>query len=456
MTKRIFIYLTSLIGILKLYSQQDTFYMPFQMPDYTAIRFNSFLSNPAFGVIGYKQQNVNLYYRNHYMSYKDPSFSLMGLGYGNKWSDSSAVNAFLYKQTQGVFQNMGIVLNYGHRVLFSDSFSLSLALSVTPSYSGLDSSKMIALEPSDPIFVTDKTIGLQASPGFSINYKDFYIGGQAQNIFDYSFANKKKMTIFADKIYTTHLMWRKSLEGEGLFEESQISALVKGIYQSGVINAYTSVLYDISRLGWVSVGFSQRAGVFSQLGFHFRKSMSLGFEYENGLGAKIPQLGHSVGVYLSMEFGGDRQKDFKPYERKRKMPKPTPKIELPKREPEAEILSATRDDNDVASVIPPGYYIIANVYSTPEYAQRYKKKLEKHFAVSSFVHPKNNMTYIYIKTPVFNSEAATKFYKDNKENPIFPKGIWIMHVTAKRELEQNNKPKEKAPSLIPMPRTTTP
>lgn len=443
MIKKLYILLVFLLG-LRGFAQQQVFYMPYQMPDYAAVKFNTFLANPAFPLLGYKEQNVGLYYRSQWMGYKDPSFSLMGLSYGNKWNDSSSANAFIYKRTAGVMSNMGAVLNYGHQVFFSDEAGLRLGLNVVPSYSGLDTGKVVAFEPSDPLLATKKTMSLSASPGFDINYKQYHFGLTAQNIFDYAFGNQKTMTSFADKAYTVHFMWRKPMESmSGLFENSILSATARAIVESSSFYFTANALFDMPKLGWAYLGFNQKTGIFTGVGFNLREMFSIGVEYENGLGAQIPQLQHTFGVYANVQFGGERQRNFQPYKPVKKPTKPKEetvekeveqKIE-PKEPPVApEILLATRDDADAASVIPPGYYIIANVYQNPDYAERFKKNLSSTFSVSSFVHPKNGMTYVYIKTPVFDLDAATKFYQENKGNSLFPAGIWIMNVTAKKEL----------------------
>lgn len=76
----------------------------------------------------------------------------------------------------------------------------------------------------------------------------------------------------------------------------------------------------------------------------------------------------------------------------------------------------------------PGYYIIANVFSTQENADKFVKQLKsKGFKEAGyFVNPRNNFRYVYLKRHSNRTEALIAYYS-NMDNTYFDT-IWIGSV----------------------------
>jgi hypothetical protein len=78
----------------------------------------------------------------------------------------------------------------------------------------------------------------------------------------------------------------------------------------------------------------------------------------------------------------------------------------------------------------PGFYIIANVFSEPAFADDFLKKLKKQgIKASYFINQKNNFRYVYLKKHSEWSEALISYYT-NVDNTYFEE-IWIMNINIK-------------------------
>lgn len=78
----------------------------------------------------------------------------------------------------------------------------------------------------------------------------------------------------------------------------------------------------------------------------------------------------------------------------------------------------------------PGFYIIANVFSEPAFADDFIQKLKKKgIDAHYFINPKNNFRYVYLKKHSDWSEALITYYT-NVDNTYFEE-IWIMNINIK-------------------------
>lgn len=480
MLRRIFIGF-SLLFCAKNFAQDVSYYLPYQMPTHTAVKFHTFVTNPALPLLGFQEQNVGLYYRTQWLGYKNENFALMGASYGINWNETSSVNALVYKRNVGILSNTGVVLNYGHQVQFSDDVGLRLGLNVIPTYTAIDQSRIVLHKPNDPFLDARSTFGITAQPGFDMNIGGVHFGVTAENAFDYSVANTKMMTSFEDKSFTGHLMYRALMDSNSeIFENGSWSAMARVTKEGKEINLSANVFFDMPKLGWTYVGYTQKYGIFAGLGFNINDYLSIGFEYEKDIASKIPNLGNTFGVYTNFQFGGDRQRTSALLRQKQKQrrqkarekaeqrlknrieksqipkvePKPEPVAQPPKPEPApSEPTQATaqptpsvvepprgpdtalpgtdirvRKDNIASDKIPAGYYVVVGVYSDPRNAFRFIQELRKKYELAGFLHPLNNRSYVYLSGAGLSAEEAVNVYNKNLLNNDFVSGIWILQV----------------------------
>lgn len=438
------IWLCFLISAFALAQEQKGYYMPYQMPTHAFVRFNTFVANPAFPlIVNYQEHNVGLYYRNQWSGYKNDNFSLMGLSYGRNWRETSSMNAMVFKRNATVMTNYGVVLNYGHLITLSDQVRIGLGLSVVPSFSGLDKGRIRAADPTDPLLNVGNSFDINVQPGGYIAFGDFYIAGMAENLIDYSSGAGKAMTEFRDKTFTAHLMYRTALESNNsLLENGYWSAAFRATKEYDGYNFGGSAMLDLPALGWLNVGYTQRNGLLAGVGVNLRQQWSLGVEYENPIGVKIPQLGSTFGVYLNVQFGGERQKVA---------PAPTPRQPSIKRPPIVQVTPEPPKVDppkpsdppmppqppvkvDIKRVLPPiegvpaGYYVIIGVYANARNAFNFRQQRAKRYEVGSFVNKQNGMTYVYLGKGAMPLEEAQNLMRKQMLNVDFIDGIWILEV----------------------------
>lgn len=78
----------------------------------------------------------------------------------------------------------------------------------------------------------------------------------------------------------------------------------------------------------------------------------------------------------------------------------------------------------------PGFYIIANVFSEPSFADQFLQQLKKKGVKANyFINPKNNFRYVYIKKYNSWNDALISYYT-NVDNTYF-ETIWIMNINIK-------------------------
>lgn len=443
------IWLCFLISAFALAQEQKGFYMPYQMPTHAFVRFNTFVANPAFPlIVNYQEHNVGLYYRNQWSGYKNDNFSLMGLSYGRNWRETSSMNAMVFKRNATVMTNYGVVLNYGHLITLSDQVRIGLGLSVVPSFSGLDKGRIRAADPTDPLLNVGNSFDINVQPGGYIAFGDFYIAGMAENLIDYSSGAGQAMTEFRDKTFTAHLMYRTALESNNsLLENGYWSAAFRATKEYDGYNFGGSAMLDLPALGWLNVGYTQRNGLLAGVGVNLRQQWSLGVEYENPIGVKIPQLGSTFGVYLNVQFGGERQKVAPPPTPRNPTKRPeivqvTPeKTEEKKPEPLVKQPDLTKmpvkPNQAPISVkietmegVPPGHYVIIGVYASARNAFNFRQQMAKRYEVGTFVNKKNGLNYVYLGKGNMSLEEAQALMRKQMVNIDFVGGIWVLEVKA--------------------------
>lgn len=91
-------------------------------------------------------------------------------------------------------------------------------------------------------------------------------------------------------------------------------------------------------------------------------------------------------------------------------------------------VAATEDEGyDTVPGSGTGYYIIANVFSNPNNANRFVRLLNsKGLSASYFINPKNNYRYVYLKRHVSWNMALISYY--TKLNDTYDDKMWIMRV----------------------------
>lgn len=457
------ILLCIIIAPATILAQSNNYYFPYEMPGHTAVKYNSFLMNPTFPILGQEESHIALYHRNQWMSYNN-NFTTMALSYGKKWSEQNMFHTMLFQKKAGIFTNYGLMGNYIHQVDLSNDNYLRLGINAMVGMSGISQSDVIVNHPNDPLLQNMSGSGIiNINPAFDINFGMVHFGVSAENLIDYAFSSGEMAVPFAEKSLTGHLMYRyQMLSGYGMLEDAVFTAMAKARRTADNIQLGGHALLDMPTIGWIYAGYDQKYGIFAGLGFNVSAHFSAGFAYEQGIATYATNLGGTYEIGLIYQFGGDRhirakqlkervkaKQRAKEEQQKRlanrtsqpQPPKPTtpttPKVEKPAPKPEKKVdpikdLEArlrVREDRIANEKLPPGYYVIVNVFREPRNAYRYIQEMQRAGEnVSGFVNPVNNMTYVYVGTSMPTPTQAGELMSVYARNRKF-ENIWILKVT---------------------------
>lgn len=448
-------------------AQKDNYYLPYEMPGHVAVKYNSFLLNPAFPILAEsKESHVALYHRNQWMNFKN-NFKTFSGTYGKKWSDQEMFHLMAFNTKMGVFANTGILGNYIHQIEISDGNYLRLGVNAVFAMSGLSRGEIIVNDPTDRAYDNISTTGIvNVNPAFDMNFGTFHFGISAENLIDYAISSGEMAVPFGEKAFVGHVMYRNVMEGaSGILEEATFAAMAKARKSPDNIQVGGHLLLDMPLLGWIFGGYDQKYGIFGGLGFNINTHFSAGFGYEQGLATYVKNLGGTYDVTLAYHFGGERHERAKKLAKDRKAKeveleakrqaaarakeeankkpevvppptetKPTPP---PVKEEQKTVMQRLEDrmrvqEHKIADEkIAGGFYVIGNVFRNPKGAYQYMQNIRAiGLTANSFVHPQNGMTYVYFEKPFDTKSEAGVLMMDLLKRPEFAnKSIWVLRVS---------------------------
>lgn len=402
---------------------------------------NSFMLNPTFSVVLSNDMSVALLSRNNISGFNNsPSFNL--ISYSGKNSEQIGTGIGVFQEHRGVFTRFGAVANYAHQIQLSENSTIALGFNFVYSKSDIDRSKVISTQ-SDPLinnFIPSLNLVLQ--PAVSFSFKNFNIGIFAKDIVDYDVNSKKFTNNFSDKTIAGHVLYKHEFQSNTrLLSDSSLTSLFS--FSNSINSKFTgSLLFDIPKIGWLQAGYDDFFGFSSGIGFNISEKLSISYVFEKG---KVP-VGNvnEVGIIyhfkkrektihknyrtpIITEFSQDlttqkikinERNEVKPIQEKKEI------IETIKKDsddhPEIAILEKTADLQE-------GFYLIVNVFSMKDYADRFIKKLRKDgLKPKFFIHPITKNRYVYLFKSEHKEEVVEK-YKNNMQGK-YNHEKWILKI----------------------------
>ena len=449
-----------------LLGQSDGNYLPYELPGHTAVKYNTYLMNPAFPIFGKNESQITFFHRNQWMGFKEDKFNTFGLSYGKKWGGDAGkktvvddgnnmAHGLIFQRTASIFANTGVLGNYVHQVEISDDNFLRLGINAVFARSSIDKSKVRA-NVNDPLIENAKAVNIiNIQPGFDINFNEMHFGITAENLLDYAFSAGEMAVPFNEKSLTTHVMYRYALDSNSDFlEDAVLTVLAKGKKSSDNFQLGGHVMLD-AKMGWAYAGYDQKYGAFGGLGFNIANHVSIGFGYEQSIAAYVSELGGSYDIVLSYQFGGKHH--IKPPKVTPTPPTPpAPVVEKPKPAVATPTVSETKtpttpppapkkpkpiseqlkdrmtlvEDKIAGAGIPEGHYLVIGVYRNAGGAYDMLKKVRQlGLSVFSFKHPENQMTYLYVEKPFASRGEAGEAMINLLRRPEFRNSkVWVLKV----------------------------
>ena len=442
-----------------LLGQSDGNYLPYELPGHTAVKYNTYLMNPAFPIFGKNESQITFFHRNQWMGFKEDKFNTFGLSYGKKWGGDAGkktvvddgnnmAHGLIFQRTASIFANTGVLGNYVHQVEISDDNFLRLGINAVFARSSIDKSKVRA-NVNDPLIENAKAVNIiNIQPGFDINFNEMHFGITAENLLDYAFSAGEMAVPFNEKSLTAHAMYRHALDSNSDFlEDAVLTVLAKGKKSSDNFQLGGHVMLD-AKMGWAYAGYDQKYGAFGGLGFNIANHVSIGFGYEQSIAAYVSELGGSYDIVLSYQFGGKHH--IKPPKvtptpptppapavatptvsetKTPTTPPPAPKKPKPISEQLKDRMTLV-EDKIAGAGIPEGHYVVIGVYRNPSGAYDMLKKVRQlGLSVFSFKHPENQMTYLYVEKPFASRGEAGEAMINLLRRPEFRNSkVWVLKV----------------------------
>ena len=449
-----------------LLGQSDGNYLPYELPGHTAVKYNTYLMNPAFPIFGKNESQITFFHRNQWMGFKEDKFNTFGLSYGKKWGGDAGkktvvddgnnmAHGLIFQRTASIFANTGVLGNYVHQVEISDDNFLRLGINAVFARSSIDKSK-VRVNVNDPLIENAKAVNIiNIQPGFDINFNEMHFGITAENLLDYAFSAGEMAVPFNEKSLTAHAMYRHALDSNSDFlEDAVLTVLAKGKKSSDNFQLGGHVMLD-AKMGWAYAGYDQKYGAFGGLGFNIANHVSIGFGYEQSIAAYVSELGGSYDIVLSYQFGGKHH--IKPPKVTPTPPTPpAPAVENPKPAVATPTVSETKtpttpppapkppkpiseqlkdrmtlvEDKIAGAGIPEGHYVVIGVYRNASGAYDMLKKVRQlGLSVFSFKHPENQMTYLYVEKAFASRGEAGEAMINLLRRPEFRNSkVWVLKV----------------------------
>ncbi|MGB5666934.1 MAG: PorP/SprF family type IX secretion system membrane protein, partial [Maribacter sp.] len=302
--KRIIFLLLSILALTHVNAQEDTPFVPYDVPSQNLLKYNRFLINPTFSTVREDVSYINLLHRNQSVQFADNNQNYF-LSYSGRISDRTGLGLSLYSQREGTVSNFGVLANYAYGIKLNDKSNFTFGANVSYYNSGFDQSRASTVE-VDPFLA-----GLQDSnlisfqPGFNISYGKFDFGVFAENLFDYNIKTSESITDFKDKTFSSHLQYTHEFENTtGILEDGRLMPLARArkVGEDDVVLG-GSLILDLPKLGWVQGGYDSFYGASAGVGFNLNRRLSLGYTMEKGLSNNFDNFGvtHEISFAYSFE-----------------------------------------------------------------------------------------------------------------------------------------------------------
>jgi type IX secretion system PorP/SprF family membrane protein len=302
--KRIILILVFIASLTTINAQEDTPFVPYDVPSQNLLKYNRFLINPTFSTVRENVSYINLLHRNQSVQFNDNNQNYF-LSYSGRISDRTGLGLSLYSQREGTVSNFGVLANYAYGVKLSDKSNFTFGANVSYYNSGFDQNRVITVE-EDPFLAGLQDSNLMSfQPGFNISYGKFDVGLFAENLFDYNIKTSESVTAFKDKTFSGHLQYTHEFENAtGVLESGRLMPLARArkVGEDDIVLG-GSLILDLPKLGWVQGGYDSFYGASAGVGFNLSQRLSLGYTMEKGLSNNFDNFGvtHEISFAYSFE-----------------------------------------------------------------------------------------------------------------------------------------------------------
>lgn len=357
------------------------------LPIRNSLKFNRFIIHPAFSFVREQAPFLTFYNKRQWLSFENAPQTYL-VSYSGRFLQNEGVALGLFQQNEGVITTFGAVANFAHNIELQTESNLTFGVNLGFYKSGLNTAKIVTNYP-DPLFETIPSSSfIVFNPG--INYGTTFLdfGVSLTNFLVYNLRASELVVDHPEKSVSVHLMHTGYIEGNGFFDKSKFSAIVKSDFRKGDTGISGVAMLTIPNGLWTQLGYNTIYGVSGGLGVNLSKSIAIEYNYERGLG-NFANFGASHEIGFAYKFS-NRNSNY--------------------------------EEDDLGSIIPPASDR-GIVYAQQKTVQKPKETLQPVIAIPAQEKP------IVVLKPVQDTIAPTTQLVETpiKKDTIAPSVLAVVH-----------------------------
>lgn len=253
------------------------------LPIRNSLKFNRFIIHPAFSFVREQAPLLTFYNKRQWLSFENAPQTYL-VSYSGRFLQNEGVALGLFQQNEGLITTFGAVANFAHNIELQTESNLTFGVNLGFYKSGLNTAKIVSNSP-DPLFETIPSSSfIVFNPG--INYGTTFLdfGVSLTNFLVYNLTASELVVDHPEKSVSVHLMHTGYIEGNGFFDKSKFSAIVKSDFRKGNTGISGVAMLTIPNGLWTQLGYNTIYGVSGGLGVNLSQSIAIEYNYERGLG----------------------------------------------------------------------------------------------------------------------------------------------------------------------------
>lgn len=270
------------------------------LPIRNSLKFNRFIIHPAFSFVREQAPFLTFYNKRQWLSFENAPQTYL-VSYSGRFLQNEGVALGLFQQNEGVITTFGAVANFAHNIELQTESNLTFGVNLGFYKSGLNTAKIVTNYP-DPLFETIPSSSfIVFNPG--INYGTTFLdfGVSWTNFLVYNLRASELVVDHPEKSVSVHLMHTGYIEGNGFFDKSKFSAIVKSDFRKGNTGISGVAMLTIPNGLWTQLGYNTIYGVSGGLGVNLSQSIAIEYNYERGLG-NFANFGASHEIGFAYKF----------------------------------------------------------------------------------------------------------------------------------------------------------
>lgn len=270
------------------------------LPIRNSLKFNRFIIHPAFTFVREQAPLLTFYNKQQWLSFENAPQTYL-VSYSGRFLQNEGVALGLFQQNEGVITTFGAVANFAHNIELQTESNLTFGVNLGFYKSGLNTAKIVTNYP-DPLFETIPSSSfIVFNPG--INYGTTFLdfGVSLTNFLVYNLRASELVVDHPEKSVSVHLMHTGYIEGNGFFDKSKFSAIVKSDFRKGNTGISGVAMLTIPNGLWTQLGYNTIYGVSGGLGINLSQSIAIEYNYERGLG-NFANFGASHEIGFAYKF----------------------------------------------------------------------------------------------------------------------------------------------------------